>query len=110
MQQSQTTLGFNKSENGTLKYYFTYQVPTKMNFLNFKDIQSSITCEVDTKRTKYDSREEVISWELFGESSPWRLRFENSSRYNCYGTYNSSSFLKEESTPTTKNSIVLDFS
>ena len=109
MQQSQTTLGFNKSENGTLKYYFTYQVPTKMNILNFKDVQSSITCEVDTKKTKYESREEVISWELFSESSPWRLRFESSQRYNLFGTYNSSKFLKEESAPTTKRSIVLDY-
>jgi hypothetical protein len=109
MQQSQTTLGFNKSENGTLKYYFTYQVPTKMNILNFKDVQSSITCEVDTKKTKYESREEVISWELFSESTPWRLRFESSNRYNYFGAYNSTRFLKEESAPTAKKSIVLDY-
>lgn len=81
----------------------------KADFLFFSDVQSALTCEVDTKKTKYESSEEILSWELSSEKSPWRLRLERASRQNSFSAFNSIRFLKEEAMPTIKHSITLDY-
>lgn len=71
---SETTIGWNRKETGTVRYYFTHKVPLSIqNHPYFGQIYSSTSYEVDTKRTKYDSREEVFSWELKSELTPWTL-------------------------------------
>lgn len=77
---SETTLGWQRKDTGTLRYYFTHKVPTIFTHAYFGDISSSFSFEVDTKSTKYDSREQILSWELKSDSTPWTLRFERADR------------------------------
>lgn len=71
-------------------------MPLSYNHPYFGQISSSTQVEVDTKKTKYDSREEIVALELSSELTPWTLRFERAHRSNIFSAFNSKKFLREE--------------
>ena len=72
------------------------------------DANQTFNFEVDTKRTKYDSNEQLFSYELSSDTDPWTLRAECVNRANQFSSMNSEKFLVNETSPFQKYSITLE--
>ena len=69
----------------------------------------SYTYEIDTKSSKFESREHSHILELSSQNSPWGLKFENTIRKNLIDQDASKNFLLYESLPSLKYSTSLSF-
>ena len=72
-------------------------------------LQAAYSFEIDTKQTKFESREQSHSFELSCPDSPWRLKLEKNLRKNKIDKEASRYFLLHESLPSAKYSATLSF-
>ena len=108
---SETTVGWHRKETGNLRYHCNYKVPVILPPLLqrvMSEANQTFNFEVDTKRTKYDSNEQVLSYELSSDPDPWVFRAECVNRANQFSSMNSEKFLVGETSPFQKYSIALE--
>jgi hypothetical protein len=64
---------------------------------------------MDTKQSKYSSRESSYYLEVSPEDSLWNLRFQNTLRRNSVDANASRTFLANEIMPSVKQSVALEW-
>lgn len=92
---SETTVGWNNQETGNTRYYCTNKVPLDWRHPFFGQVSLMTQYEIDHKKTKFDSKEHILSAELQSET-PWSLRLEQAKRANYFGLASSRKFLETE--------------
>jgi hypothetical protein len=65
--------------------------------------------EVDTRQSKFMAQEESYTFKLGPQASKWRFRLENTHRKNAIDSFASYEYLKNETMPTLKRSIGLQY-
>lgn len=110
---------FNMNQQKEKAYSFTFMQPFSTSFLPDvllheaailpTKLEASYSFEIDTKQTKYESREQSHSLLLSSPDSPWSLRFEGVVRKNKIDRDASKYFLLNESLPSAKFSTTIGF-
>ena len=70
--------------------------------IDHRDFEAEFGYEVDTRESKFKSREQSFTLRTGAVGSPWRLRFENTFRRNVIDSFASHEYLKDEIMPTYK--------
>jgi hypothetical protein len=77
---------------------------------NNKEYDAELGYEVDTRQSKFISREASYTLRTGEVGSPWKLRFENTFRKNVIDSFASHKYLKDEIMPTWKQSVGVQYS
>jgi hypothetical protein len=72
-------------------------------------VDATYSYEIDTKQSKYESKEHSHSVTLTSPDSPWSLKFESTLRKNKVDKDASRYFLQHESLPSSKQSMALSY-
>ena len=111
-------LAFNLNQQKEKIYSLTFMQPFSVALpklllhetaLNSSNLEAAYSFEIDTKQTKYESREHSHSLLLSSPDSPWSLKLEGVVRKNRIDRDASRYFLLHESLPSAKISATVGF-
>jgi hypothetical protein len=95
-----------KSALDSRRAYFTHNQVVKV--FNRK-WEGELALESDVKQTKFCTRESSLLLKLGPQASKWRLKLEASRRKNAFEHFASREYLRDETMPTYKHSVGLQF-
>lgn len=95
-------IGTTRNQFDQMHYWLTHHYP--LSWAN-----CSMSYEIDNKHLKFITRERSLVFRFSPHNALWNLRLESVFRKNLVDQYSSRKYILNDSLPSVKNSIGIDF-
>jgi len=103
-------MGITRNNFNQMHYWCTHSFPLLVGPKNNKRLwNTSVSYEVDNKHLKYLSRERSLIFRATPDNMPVSFKLESTFRKNLVDQYASREFILNDSLPSIKNAIGIDW-